>query len=68
MEYMYSFNNASYEPHHEKILLWGLRPGRRHKTGCTATEASWRLKFGIKERTGTFYFAFAQYANQTRFL
>ena len=54
MEYMYkvyNFDAASYEPHHEKICLRGLRPGRRHKMGCTATEASWRLEFGIKERT-----------------
>ena len=64
MEYMYSFNNASYTSHelpcHEGICLWGLRPGRRHKTGCTSKEASWRLEFGIKERTSTFDFAFAQ--------
>ena len=54
MEYMYNvinFDTASYEPCHEKICLRGLRPGHRHKTGCTATEASWRLDFGIKERT-----------------
>ena len=34
IEYMYNvypFNNASYEPRHEKIFLRGLRPGRRHK-------------------------------------
>ena len=43
-------------PRHEKICLHGLRPGRRHKTGCTATETTcnWRLEFGIKERTSTF--------------
>ena len=64
MEYMYSFNKASYMSHklsrHKKICLRGLRPGRRHKIGCTAKEAYWRLEFGIKERTSTFDFAFAQ--------
>ena len=62
MEYMYT--NATYTSHelprHEKICLRGLRPGRRHKTGCTAKEASWRLEFGIKEKTNTFDFVFAQ--------
>ena len=53
MEYMYNvytFNTASYEPRHEKICLRGVRPGRRHKMACMATEASWRLEFGIKKR------------------
>ena len=64
MEYMYSFNNALYTSHdlprHEKICLRGFRPGCRHKTGFTANEGSRRLDFGIKERTNTFDFAFAQ--------
>ena len=64
MEYMYSFNNASYTSHelprHEKICLRGLRPGRRHKTFCTAKEANWRLEFVINEKTSTFDFVFAQ--------
>ena len=56
MEYMYNvynFNTASYEPCDEKICLRGERPRRRHKMVCMATEASWRLEFGIymnKER------------------
>ena len=41
---------ASYEPRHEKICLRGVRPGRRHKIVCMATEASWRLECGIRER------------------
>ena len=59
MEYMYNvhnFNTASYELRHEKIYLRGLRPGSRHKTGRTATAASWRLDFGIFD----FEFTFAQ--------
>ena len=49
IDYIYSFNNASYEPRHEKSCLRGLRPGRRHKTGCTGeTEASWRLQFVLR--------------------
>ena len=47
---VYNFNTASYESRHEKICLRGVRPGRRHKMVCMATEASWRLEFGIKER------------------
>ena len=53
MEYMYNvyiLNTASYEPRHEKIFHRGVRPGRRHKMVSMATEASWRLEFGIKER------------------
>ena len=63
MEFMFSFN-ASYTSHelpsHEKIWFPGLRPGRRHKSVFTAKEASWRLEFGFKERTGTFDFAVVQ--------
>ena len=33
-----------------KICLLGVRPGRRHKMVCMATEANWRLGFGIEER------------------
>ena len=53
MEYMYdayNYNTASYEPRHEKICLRGESQGRRHKMVCMATEASWRLEFGIKKR------------------
>ena len=52
MEFMFSFN-ASYTSHellrHEKICFRCLRPGRRHKSGFTAKEASWILEFGRKE-------------------
>ena len=47
MEYMYNVynsNTASYEPRHDKICRRGVRPGRRHKMVCIATEASWRLE------------------------
>ena len=47
---LYNFNTASHEPHHEKICLRDVRPGRRDKMVCMATEASWRLEFGIKKR------------------
>ena len=47
---VYNFDTASYEPCHEKICLLGVRQGSRHKMVCMATEASWRLGFGIKER------------------
>ena len=53
MEYMYNvynFYTASHEPWHENICLRGVRPGRKHKMVCMATEASWRLEFGIKKR------------------
>ena len=59
MEFMFSFNVSytSYElPRHEKICFWGLRPGRRHKSGFTAR----RLEFGLKKRTSAFDFAVAQ--------
>ena len=49
MDYMYNvynFNTASYEPPSYE----NVRPGRRHKMVCMATDASWRLEFGIKER------------------
>ena len=63
MEYMYNvynFDTASYEPFHEKICLRGVR--RRHKMVCMATEASWRLEFGILigENLCDFDCAFAQ--------
>ena len=63
MVFMFSFN-ALYTSRElqsqEKICFRGLRSGRRHKSGFTAIEASWRLEFGFKERTSTFDFALAQ--------
>ena len=50
MKYMcnvHNFNTASYEPHHEKICLRGVGPGRIHNMVCMATEASRRLEFGV---------------------
>ena len=51
--HVYCFNVVSYEPRQEKICLRGLRPGQT-QTPCTAIEASWKLEFGLKERTCTF--------------
>ena len=66
MEYMYNvynFDTASNKPRNEKICLRDVRPGQRHKMVCMATEASWRLEFGIKERA---YATFSSHLNNKR--
>ena len=67
MEYMYTLSILLHMSHGMRKYVIGVKDQARHKTGCTATEACFRLEFDIRRELVSFEMRLYTISESNRF-